>query len=381
MNNTEKLNILHVLHVSENRTSGVRNVVPKHLEYQANLAKVALLNCNNTEVEEAKGKYDVFKLGEVNNKKIKNLPQPFNKPDLVVFHTIYYPQYIDLYKQCKKENIPYIIIPHGSLTKEAQKQKWFKKLPANMFLFNRFINNAVAIQYLIEGEMEKSRRVNKYIIAGNGIELNSERKEYNKENKVFKIIYIGRYDTYTKGLDILIKAAVLIKEFLRENNIKIILYGTDYRGRKQQIEEIINYNKVSDIVKLNGPIWGKEKVNTMCKSDLFIQPSRTEGQPIGLMEAIEIGLPCIITEETNYGKIIEKEQIGWLAETNEKSIAQKIIEAYDNKDKFEQISQNAKKYAANNFDWNVIAKKTIKNYAKIIKENEERKCLKELKKG
>lgn len=371
----EKINILHILFVSNNKTSGVRNVVPKYLEYQSKIANVALLNCNNTEVPEAKDIYKVFKLSELNNKKISNLPAPYNKPDLVVFHSIYYPQYIKLYKECKKEKIPYVVVPHGSLTKQAQKQKIIKKIPANILLFNGFINNAVAVQYLIEGEKEKSKHVKKYIINGNGIELIRKEKKYtSQENKEFKYIYIGRYDTYTKGLDLLINAIALIKEELLERKIKFLLYGTDYRGREKQIIALIEKNNLDNIVELNGPVWGQEKIEKMLEADVFIQPSRTEGQPIGLMEAISIGLPCIATKETNYGEIIKNNHMGWQIKADSKDIAKKILEAYDNREKFSTITKIEREYAKNNFEWNKITIKTIEEYKDLIEQYKEKKC-------
>ena len=262
-----------------------------------------------------------------------------------------------------------IIVPHGSLTKEAQKQKWLKKIPANILIFNKFIDNATAIQYLIEGEQEKSRKCKKYIIAGNGIELSDNKKTYisDSNNETFQIIYIGRYDTYTKGLDLLIKTAIAIKDFCRENNIKFMLYGTDYRGRQKKIEKMISKNNIEDIVVMNGPIWGIEKNDKMCKADLFIQLSRTEGQPIGLMEAIDVGLPCVVTKATNYGTIIEENNMGWVVNTEVKDICEKIIEAYNERKKLYKKSENEKQYAKKNFAWNEIAEKTVEKYKEIIK--------------
>ena len=370
----EKITILHVLFVSDNKSSGVRNIVPKHLEYQASFANVALLNCNYTELEEAKGKYNVYKLGELQDKKISNLPKPYNKPDLVIFHAIYYPQYLRLYKECKKNNIPYIIVPHGSLTKKAQKQKWLKKIPANLLLFNRYINNASAIQFLIEGEKDNSRKCKRYIISGNGIDTTSlKEKIYNNCNNdsQFKIIYIGRYDTKTKGLDLLMNAMGLIKEYARKNNIILAMYGTDYRGRKKEIESLIKHLKIDDIVKINGPIWEGEKNRKLCEADIFIQPSRTEGQPVGLMEAIDVGIPCIVTKETNYGEIIQKGDMGWCAETNAESIAEKIKDAFENRANLYKMSEKEKKYAQEEFEWNKIAREAIKKYKNTIKEYKE----------
>lgn len=366
----DKFTILHVLFVSNNRTSGVRNVVPKHLEFQSKFADVALLNCNDSEVEEAKNKYNVFKLKDIKEGKICNLNSPFNKPDLVVFHAIYYPQYIDLYKQCVKSDIPYIVIPHGSLTKQAQKQKWIKKIPANILLFNGFIRKAKAIQFLTEGEMNKSIKYKSYIIDGNGIELSTTKKIYNNDStsKSFKIVYVGRYDTYTKGLDLIINATISIKEFCRANNIKVIMYGNDYRGRLQKIRKLINNGDVSDIIEINGPIWDKEKIKKLCESDVFIHPSRTEGQPVGLMEAIDVGIPCIATMETNFGNVIKEYGLGWVPETNSKGIACAIMEAYNSKNSLKDISSKEIKYALDNFEWNNVAKKTINDYRGIVNE-------------
>ena len=54
--------------------------------------------------------------------------------------------------------------------------------------------------------------------------------------------------------------------------------------------------KVGDIVKLHDPVFGEEKINTLLKSDIFIQLSRKEGLPLGILETMNAGLPVILTE-------------------------------------------------------------------------------------
>lgn len=114
------MNLLHVCSITNNKTSGISNVVPEHFINQSKFVKVALLNCNNTQIERLKSEKNVFYYNEI-NKNIDNLPKPFNCPDLVVFHGIYISQYISIYNKILKKDIPYIIIPHGSLTKDAKK--------------------------------------------------------------------------------------------------------------------------------------------------------------------------------------------------------------------------------------------------------------------
>ena len=53
-------------------------------------------------------------------------------------------------------NIPYIIIPRGSLTTSAQSIKPIKKKIGNILCFNSFVKKSVAIQYLTLDEYKTS---------------------------------------------------------------------------------------------------------------------------------------------------------------------------------------------------------------------------------
>lgn len=225
------MNLLHVCSITNNKTSGISNVVPEHFINQSKFAKVALLNCNNTQIERLKSEKNVFYYNEI-NKNIDNLPKPFNCPDLVVFHGIYISQYISIYNKILKKDIPYIIIPHGSLTKDAQKIKKIKKVFGNLVLFNRFIKKAKAIQYLSEIEQKMSSDFkNDSFIMGNGIYTPSLKKEKFSENCI-KLVYVGRYAVYHKGLDILLDGCKKAYKNMIINKIEVNLYGA---GNEEKI--------------------------------------------------------------------------------------------------------------------------------------------------
>lgn len=54
------MNLLHVCSITNNKTSGISNVVPEHFINQSKFAKVALLNCNNTPIERLKSEKTCF---------------------------------------------------------------------------------------------------------------------------------------------------------------------------------------------------------------------------------------------------------------------------------------------------------------------------------
>lgn len=360
----DELVILHIAVIDGVPARGVECVVPNHVQYQSSIARVGLLNCGELDMKAENNKYKVFHLKELKTKKIQTLEEPFNKPDLIVFHSVYYPIFLKLAKEAQKLGVPYVVIPHGCMTQKAQQKSKWKKIIGNALLFNCFLQNAVAVQYLCKEEKRDSKPINKSsIISGNGIEISQIKKEYKQNSKPFEIIYIGRYMIYHKGLDLLVDAICDIKEEMKKRNMILSMYGVDY---DDAFKHLIEEKKLEEVIQYHGPIYGQEKIQKLLNADLFIQTSRHEGQPLGVMEAIALGLPTILTRGTNFGEIVQKEKIGWLVEFEKEELGEKIIQAYEKKEILPEMSRMAIEYAKENFSWDKIAQNTIKTYKGLV---------------
>lgn len=364
------MNILHISNITNNKSSGMSVVVPKHTEAQNHFANVAIINCNEKRVLLSNTEIKNFKFkGKVTNGDLSALPLPFNKPDLVVFHGIYFPIYLKFKRYLSLNNIPYIIIPHGSLSIDAQNIKKYKKKVANFLFFNKMITNSLGIQYLSEGENEKSifQDVNSFISC-NGISITDYKKSFNS-NANFKMIYIGRIDIYTKGLDLLIEACKLIKREMEEFKITLDIFGPE-NNESNNLRKNIVENGMKDIVKVHGPIYDEQKIKKLLESDVFIQTSRFEGQPMGVVEALSFGLPTILTNGTNLNREVVLSECGWDAGSNEYEIGEAIIQAYLDKEKLEVLSSNAYKLVKEKYNWKTVASDAIRKYKTLL-------CLKE----
>ena len=352
--------ILHIARSKNYNYNGVHVVVPKHVEHQAEFATVGFINILNVKINGANNQIDY-----TSPFKIENLPTPFNKPDLVVFHEVYWKTYLQIGKNLKQNNIPYIIIPHGALTQGAQKKKWLKKKVANFLLFNRFINGAAAIQCLSERELEATLFGKNKFIGTNGVDLPKIKKQSFSEN-VVRFTYVGRLEVKIKGIDLLIKAIAEEKKDLSAKDYEFKIYGPDLYGQGDEIRKLIVNNDVGSVLSLNSEIFGSEKEKILLDSDIFIQTSRSEGMPLGMLEALSYGIPCLVTKGTGLGGLIQKYDAGWVAETNAEDIARVLTVAIQEKALYPQKGANARRLVEENFSWSNVAKSTIAKYSAIV---------------
>ncbi len=107
-----------------------------------------------------------------------------------------------------------------------------------------------------------------------------------RKKVILAIGSLNRY--YHKGFDNLIE---MMAPFLKKNKdwtLKIVGSGDEGRG---YLEELILKNKINEQIILTGYRSDVDKL--MQESDIFILPSRFEGLPMVLIEAMSQGMTCI----------------------------------------------------------------------------------------
>lgn len=356
------MNILHIAHITNYKFNGVNVAVPLHVKYQGLYAKTALLNINDYLVEE-----NILQFSYRDEDSINAIEDKWGKIDVVIFHECYRLPYLKIAKQLINKNIPYIIAPHGELRAEAQKKKKLKKIIANMLLFNWFIRNSIGIQCLSPEELHATKfKANKFI-ATNGVEIPTEiKREFSDDGVQF--IYIGRYEWYVKGLDLLFDAIRNNADLLRKEKCTFKLFGPDLNGRYEAVKALASERNIEDLVMIKLEISGKEKKDMLLKSDIFVQTSRHEGMPMGILEAMSYGIPCIVTKGTSLADVVEKSDCGWNAGETSSEIGNAILAAIQDRKKWGIKGNNAFEISKSRYSWETISQNTIYTYKELLGE-------------
>lgn len=284
------------------------------------------------------------------------------KPDIVVFDGFYDKYQIRLSCLLKLMRIPYIIVFHGGASSDNAKKHWLKKKVANVLFFNRFVRWANRVVYLSENEKSRSifLKTNRHAsILPNGVMINKD-LNYKAFSGKLKILFFSRLDWKGKGLDVLCDAIDMLRESGYDNKVEFMFYGT------KESADCDRLFAFGEMTKYCGYVSGGDKNEAFKSCDVFILPSRSEGMPVAVLEALSYGLPCIVTPETNMATLIEDNNCGWVVYLSAKDIYKTIvnvINTYPNNDRM--YYDNCMKTAAM-FDWNTLAEKSIEVYKKTI---------------
>lgn len=175
------------------------------------------------------------------------------------------------------------------------------------------------------------------------------------------ILFFGRLSR-TKSPD---KFVEIAHETLKVRpDLTFVLVGPD-EGLKEKVVNMIGDEKR---IKLLEPIRDRKEVSKMYQAaDVFVLPSYREGLPLTLFEAMACGAPIIASPVNGVPYEMKEPDHGFLIDQNEiHKYKEKIIEFLDNKKLSETVSKNNIK-KAQNYSWDIIAKRTEKIYESVIK--------------
>ncbi len=191
---------------------------------------------------------------------------------------------------------------------------------------------------------------------GEKISKEEARQKLNINNEDKVILFFGFIRKY-KGLDILLNAMKLLKQYPSTENIKLLIAGEFYEDKKNY-EQLLNDPQIKNNLIIHTEFIADSKVKYyLCAADCVIQPYRNATQSGVTPLAYHFEIPMIVTNVGGLPSLVPDKKVGLVAEPNAESIAEKVKEYFDWEKSFflPQLREEKKKYS-----WERIVNAIIK---------------------
>ncbi len=264
--------------------------------------------------------------------------------------------------------VPYILTLQDGDPYEKVFERWFIRPVAPILDYG--IRKATIIQaiskYLAEWPAKRGYR-GRVIEIPNGAsfesgkeypaaELDAVRASLNLKQGEVVLLTVARL-VHQKAQDVVIRALALLPE-----HVRYVLVGEG--GDRQMLTELAAELGVSDRVLFTGHVDRTMTAKYRKIADIFVHPSRSEGQGIALLSTMVSGLPLVATQVGGIGEFLFDAKrnpgvppTGWAVDVdNPEQIAAAVKEIIADPATARKVTDNARRLIAEKYNWDTIAR-------------------------
>jgi glycosyltransferase involved in cell wall biosynthesis len=206
------------------------------------------------------------------------------------------------------------------------------ELVSNMFKENTFKYNSCGVGCdIIKFDRNRFSEIDKVIL----------KQDLNIDGK-FVITYTGRFVEF-KGFDLVYHSFVKLVEEVPSEVVLLLIGGRDPihpTGLTEQEENDLFKNK--NIINVG---YTSEVEKYLAITDVFLFPSKKEGLPVCIVEALAMGVPAVTLDERGNSDVVKNDFNGYLVKSISKSndineITRKLKYLFTNRDELDLLSKN-----------------------------------------
>lgn len=181
----------------------------------------------------------------------------------------------------------------------------------------------------------------------NGVDL-EKFKPLTRDWEVARLLFVGRV-VFQKGLDLLLNALAGLQESSWE--LEIVGDGP----RVEQLKEQAARLRMEKRVKFSGWLTREDLPTAYQRSTLFVYPSRHEGMPNAVLEAMASGLPVLATRIAGNEELVSQETGVLVPAEDGEALGEALAGLMPNASLRQQMGNAARKRVEANYSWRKVA--------------------------
>lgn len=278
---------------------------------------------------------------------------------LVHFHGGYQPEFRAAARVLAERGLPWVVTPHGAYRTEVVRQSWLKKRLYLALFDGPLLQRARAVHVFSAREaVELAEYVPdaRTVVLANGIDPAefTPRAPGTTLDAQPAFAFCGRLTQHTKGLDLLLDGWARYLARGGRGRLALVGDGPDRDALEARARALGPGARVT----FHGALFGAEKLALLRACDVFLHPSRHEGMPVSVLEAAALGLPCVLSHETNLGEPFTRRAAGLVLPHNDaEHIARALLECdrLAQSGELARLGANARALVVEEHDWRTLA--------------------------
>jgi glycosyltransferase involved in cell wall biosynthesis len=290
------------------------------------------------------------------------LEQNVENFDLAHIHAVFSHACVAAARACRKNVVPYVVRPLGTLDPWSLKQKSVRKRLFWHLGVKRMLTEAAAIHYTSAEEkrlVETGLGLSRGVVVPNGLDLSfinrqtwhqTERRTEpfgEPQSEIGRSPYVLALSRIhpKKGFELLIESFAALKKSGLFGSWRLVFAGDGDAEYVNQLKALARRRGLNGDALFVGWLEGDHKYAALKGASLLAMPSYQENFGISLIEAMACGVPVLVSPHVNLAPEIEKAGAGWVAALGENELTSVLAEALGNEQERWRRGNNGRELA------------------------------------
>lgn len=309
----------------------------------------------------------------------KTIRDGIRSADIVHLHTLWHPLNTLARRACEQFGKKYVLSPHGMLDPYSLGVKAFRKRLYMKLREARNLTNASCIIFTTPLEEQLARMSLPWLGRGKVISLGADEPPRDPARILARefvarfpeaagrrcMIFLGRIHE-KKGLEYILKVLPAIAA--QYPNVLLIVAGSGEPRYVANLQAAIKGQGIGSHVLFTGLLQDNAKWGALAASEMFLLPSHQENFAVAAAEAMQMGIPVILSDKVNLWPLVLEAGAGLvISGPAATELEAAILRLLTERELSLAMGQRGRSLASN-FIWKNTARRTCELYEEILGE-------------
>ncbi|MBX3395592.1 MAG: glycosyltransferase [Phycisphaerae bacterium] len=296
--------------------------------------------------------------------------------DVVHLHGLWSAQNWSTGRAARKQNKPYIMTPHSMMMPWAWRRSAWKKRPIGWLFEHGNLRHAARLHALAEGEAQHIRALGfnqKVVVIPNALNpgefqnlppATSLEERFPAAKGAKWVLFLGRV-AEQKGIIEALRAC--FDTLASGESWHLFVVGPDEFGITPMLQAAVMRKGLRERVTFTGMLGAEDVRACLGRASVLLQPSKSEGMSMSILEAMAAGLPVIISDSCNMPEV-EEHGAGRVVAPERRSIASALRQMVGISDEERrQMGLRGRELICKRYCWPVVIPRYVEMYREVCR--------------